>query len=189
MNSTRAQALAALAAALQFAAMTAVTEPVAEADRGPVDLRRTTLPVRDMERSLALYRDALGLRVVRDSQSVRPPEPGDPPDLKRTTRLVILCANDSFIGCLGLLERKPLLSEAPVEHVKPGYGNVYLVFNVKDLATRFARAAAVPGVVVESPPDFAAPSRAGDVTVIGSNVWDPDGYFVELNLLQGGPTR
>ena len=29
----------------------------------------------------------------------------------------------------------------------------------------------------------------GDVTVIGSNVWDPDGYFVELNLLQGGPTR
>jgi Glyoxalase/Bleomycin resistance protein/Dioxygenase superfamily len=76
MNSTRAQALAALAAALQFAAMTAVTEPIAEADRGPVDLRRTTLPVRDMERSLALYRDALGLRVVRDSHSVRPPVPG-----------------------------------------------------------------------------------------------------------------
>lgn len=161
-------------------------EPVPETERIPVDLRRTTLLVRDMERSLALYRDALGLKVRYDNKSVRPPEPGDPPDLKRTTHLMILCANDTFIGCIGLLERRPLVSDAPVVRQKPTYGQVFLVFNVKDLKQRFDTVSKVPGVVVESPPDWSRADVAvppGTPKVIGSNLWDPDGYFFEMNLL------
>ena len=36
------------------------------ADLNPLDLRRTTLVVRDIEKSLALYRDALGMTVEYD---------------------------------------------------------------------------------------------------------------------------
>ena len=162
---------------LLLLAAPARAEPVAPAERIPVDLRRTTLLVRDVERSLALYRDALGLRVVLDTAGMRPGS---------GTRLVILCANDDFIGCVGLLRRSDLPVDAPVERRRPGYGDDSLVFNVKDLQERFERARAVPGVLVESEPDFSQPPPepgSGGMTVIGSNIWDPDGYFVELNLL------
>ena len=156
-------------------------EPVPAAERIPVDLRRTTLLVRDVDRSLALYRDALGLRVRYDSAGLAGPSP-------ERSRLVILCANDTFIGCVGLLRRADLPADAPVERRKPAYGKVYLVFNVKDLAERFERARTVPGVVVESAPDFGAPPPPpGQMHVIGSNIWDPDGYFVELNLMLRAP--
>ena len=42
--------------------------PVPEAERIPVDIRRTTLVVRDIDKSLPLYRDALGLKVIYDEQ-------------------------------------------------------------------------------------------------------------------------
>ena len=40
--------------------------PVDEADRLPIDLRRTTLVVRDIDASLQFYRDALGMQVIYD---------------------------------------------------------------------------------------------------------------------------
>ena len=47
-------------------AVPARTEPVAQAERIPVDVRRITLLVRDIDKSLPLYRDALGLKVIYD---------------------------------------------------------------------------------------------------------------------------
>jgi catechol 2,3-dioxygenase-like lactoylglutathione lyase family enzyme len=178
--------LAARACLLLVACLTAHAaraEPVPEPERIPVDLRRTTLLVRDMDRSLALYRDVLGLRLRYDSAGTQAAAaaPG-------RSRLVILCANDTFIGCVGLLRRVDLPVDAPVVRRKPAYGESYLVFNVKDLAQRFERVRAVPGVVVETAPDFvAAAPPPGQMHVIGSNIWDPDGYFVELNLMLQAP--
>jgi hypothetical protein len=71
----------------------ALAAPVPEGERIPVDLRRTTLVVRDIDRSLPLYRDALGLKVIYDQI------------ISGTTRLVLLRANDDFIGVLGLMQR------------------------------------------------------------------------------------
>jgi len=56
--------LAGLAALLLPA--TLLAEPVPISERGPVDIRRTTFVVRDIEKSLPLYRDALGLKVIND---------------------------------------------------------------------------------------------------------------------------
>ena len=50
----------------------AVGAPVADEDRVPIDLRRTTLVVRDIDASLAFYRDALGMEVIYD-QRIRTP--------------------------------------------------------------------------------------------------------------------
>jgi len=78
-----------------------VAAPVPEAQRIPVDLRRTTLVVRDIDRSLPLYRDALGLTVIYDQV------------IGGTTRLVLLRANDDFVGVLGLMQRLNLAEAVP----------------------------------------------------------------------------
>ena len=94
---------------------TANAEPVAEDERIPLDLRRTTLVVRDIDQSLALYRDALGMQVVYDKNLYSPRDAADFDSAERASRLVLLRANDNFIGMLGLLEyRKPRKPEPPL---------------------------------------------------------------------------
>ena len=44
----------------------ALAEPVSEDKRISVDIRRTTFIVNDIDTSLKLYRDALGLNVIYD---------------------------------------------------------------------------------------------------------------------------
>ncbi len=67
----------------------------------PLILRRTTLVVRDIEKSLALYQDAIGMEVIYDNIIRRPhkTEEGE-----EEIRLVFLKANNSYYGVLGLLE-------------------------------------------------------------------------------------
>ncbi|HSJ78261.1 MAG TPA: VOC family protein, partial [Erythrobacter sp.] len=66
-------------------------------ERLPTDVRRATIIVRDMEKSLALYRDVIGLQVNYDTtvetSGVALPagEPG------ATARLVLLNANDPWV--------------------------------------------------------------------------------------------
>jgi catechol 2,3-dioxygenase-like lactoylglutathione lyase family enzyme len=105
-----------------------IAAPVPETERIPVDLRRTTLVVRDIDRSLPLYRDALGLKVIYDQV------------IGGTTRLVLLRANDDFVGVLGLMQRLNLTEPVPApEFRKAQPGDPILVFNLQDLETRFER--------------------------------------------------
>ena len=163
--------------------------PVPESERGAVDVRRTTLVVRDVDRSLAFYRDALGLKVVYDQVITRPPREGDAPEAERRMRLALLRANDDFVGVIGLLEyTSPRLPEPPTEAERPGIGDVILVINAADLDERFARVRATPGVRIATEPyltSYPAPDGKGSIAVRFSAVWDPDGYFVELNQLLG----
>lgn len=164
--------------------------PVPELERSPVDVRRTTLVVRDIEASLPLYRDALGLKPVYDerigggkdkSGKVIPP----------TVRLVLLRANDDFIGVIGLMQRlNPLIPPAPPVFQKAQVGDAILVINVADLDTRFERIRATPGVKVAEEPqrvEYPAPSGKGRIPVLFSAVWDADGNFIELNKILGTP--
>lgn len=179
-------ATAAIATAFAPAAQSA---PLPPDQRGPVDVRRVTLVVRDVDRSLQLYRDALGLKVVYDqligggtdaNGKVTPP----------TIRLVLLRANDDFVGLIGLMQR---LNEspppAPVRGAtdKAHAGQPILVINAQDLESRFARIAAAPGITVATPPtpvEYPSPT-GGTIPVLFSAVWDPDGFFVEINQLRG----
>lgn len=179
----------AFAALLCAAASTARTEPVAESERVPVDVRRTTLIVRDVDRSLAFYRDALGLKLVYDQVITRPGRPEDPPGTERKMRLALLRANDSFVGVIGLLEyTSPRLPDPPNDAKRPGIGQVILVINAQDLDQRFERVRATPGVRVASEPqltEYPSPDGKGTIPVRVSALWDPDGYFIELNQLLG----
>jgi catechol 2,3-dioxygenase-like lactoylglutathione lyase family enzyme len=164
-------------------------EPVPDAERIPVDVRRTTLIVRDVDRSLTFYRDALGLKLVYDQMIVRPGRAEDPPGTERRMRLALLRANDSFVGVVGLLEYvSPRLPDPPVVQARPGIGEVILVINAQDLDQRFERVRSTPGVQVASEPQltqYPSPDGKGTIPVRVSAVWDPDGYFIELNQLLG----
>lgn len=179
--------LALLAGALAIAAASA--EPVPPEERIPLDIRRTTLLVRDIDRSLPLYRDALGLRVVYDERLGGAPGPDGKPGVP-TTRLVLLRANDTFIGALGLMQRLNVEPPPPKAPARPMAGDVILVMNASDLEERFERVRKVPGVKVATEPErieYPAPGGQGTIPVLFSAFWDPDGYFVELNKILGTP--
>jgi catechol 2,3-dioxygenase-like lactoylglutathione lyase family enzyme len=161
--------------------------PIPEADRVPLDLRRTTLIVRDMERSLAFYRDALGLTVAYDQVIRTPRDAPDDAAAQRSLRLVLLQANDDFIGMIGLIQYYKPLKQAPAQPAEPfSIGSMVFVFNAKDVRRRFEAARRVPGVrVVEEPAETSYPGYdgKGTIPVMVSTITDPDGYVVELNEL------
>jgi catechol 2,3-dioxygenase-like lactoylglutathione lyase family enzyme len=167
----------------------AAAKPLPTEQQIPVDVRRVTLVVRDVDRSLAVYRDALGLRVVYD-QLIGGGTGADGRPTPPTIRLVLLRANDDFVGLIGLMQR--LDDTPPPPPDPPGRaraGQPILVINAKDLETRFPKLAATPGVTVSRAPmpvEYPAPG-GGTIPVLFSAIWDPDGFFVELNQLLGTP--
>jgi catechol 2,3-dioxygenase-like lactoylglutathione lyase family enzyme len=166
----------------------ATAQPVPENERTPIDIRRTTLIVRDIDKSLPLYRDALGLKVVYDQKigggtdangKVTPPK----------VRLVLLRANDVFIGALGLMQRLDDPNPPAAANKRPMAGNIIMVINAKDLEERFEKIRATPNVTVATAPErveYPGPNGS-KIPVLFSAVYDPDGYFIEINKLLGAP--
>jgi catechol 2,3-dioxygenase-like lactoylglutathione lyase family enzyme len=164
--------------------------PVPERERIPVDLRRTTLVVRDVDKSLPLYRDALGFKVIYDEKIGPGPDKDGRPQ-PPTVRLVLLRANDDFIGVLGLMQRlNPATPPPSPVFQKAQAGDSILVINVADLDTRFPKVRDTPHVKVADEPErieYPAPGGKGTIPVLFSAVWDADGNFIELNKILGTP--
>lgn len=165
----------------------AIAQPVPDNEKIPVDIRRTTLVVRDIEKSLPLYRDALGLKVVYDQQigggtdkdgKVTPP----------TIRLVLLRANDVFIGAIGLMQRLNQPMAPPVtEFKRPNAGGMIMVINAKDLEERWPKIKATPHIKIDTEPyriEYPGPNGT-KIPVLFSSVYDADGNFIEINKLLG----
>jgi catechol 2,3-dioxygenase-like lactoylglutathione lyase family enzyme len=166
----------------------ASAEPVPEDQRIAVDFRRTTLVVRDIDQSLPLYRDGIGMRVVYD-QLIGGGTAADGKEIAPTIRLVILRANDSFIGQLGLMQRLDAEPPPRRENRRALAGEAILVFNAKDLDQRWAKIASLPHVTVSTAPErreYPAPG-GGVIPVMFSAVWDADGNFIEINQILGAP--
>ncbi|MDJ0928189.1 MAG: VOC family protein [Gammaproteobacteria bacterium] len=179
--------LSVLLAVLASSSLQSLAAPVPEARQVPIDLRRTTLVVEDMERTLDFYRDALGLKVVYDNVIRTPRNAGSDDDAERSLRLVFLEANDDYIGLIGVIEYRKPIKPLPAEKTTPfSIGSMVFVFNAKNLDETFARASQVPGVnVLSEPEETSYPSYdgSGTIPVRVSVLQDPDGYVVELNQL------
>ncbi|MGI9262021.1 MAG: VOC family protein [Woeseiaceae bacterium] len=152
----------------------------------PLTLRRQTLIVRDMDKSLALYRDAIGMQVIYDNIIRRPHKTED---RQQEIRLVFLKANNAFIGVLGLVDYEHNNPSHPMHTKslrKEGFtpGNSVLLFNTTELDERWPKIRAVPGVEVINGPTYTEyPSYDGS-SIIRINVtrfYDPDGFLVEYN--------
>ena len=160
-------------------------------DGNPLDLRRTTLVVRDIEKSLALYRDALGMTVEYDQELTSPGlSMRYGADGENRSRLVLLKANDSFIGMLGLWQ---FLDQTDQDLAEPDPadftpGEIVLLFNSNTLDVTFPAAAAAPGVtIIGEPKERRYPSPAGDIVVMVSMLTDNDGHTLELNQIISDP--
>jgi catechol 2,3-dioxygenase-like lactoylglutathione lyase family enzyme len=177
-----------LGAILLVAAAGSWAAQVPEAERIPVDVRRTTLLVNDAEAALALYRDALGLVVIYD-QVLQNPLPDEPGKLFER-RLVLLRGNDDFIGVLGLLEyRYPPKPQRQERFDTPVPGDPIIVINADNFDSVWPRVTAVPGVQVISEPGRIEYPRAGGgiIPVIQTMIRDPDGYWLEINRILSAP--
>lgn len=156
------------------------------AERLPTDIRRATIIVRDMETSLALYRDVIGLQVNYDTtvqtSGVALPagEPG------ASARLVLLNANDPWVGWLGLMQWVDPPIPAGDYPKRMGPGDVVLVLNTDDAAKRCEQVKGLAGVTFTAEARLQVyPGRNGgpDIRVMGCNFFDPDGILVELNQI------
>lgn len=159
--------------------------PLAQAAEYPLLFRRTTLIVRDLDASLALYRDALGMEVIYDQQMNRPGSD----DREQRLRLIFLKASHDYVGVIGLIDYEYGYPEHAA-HMKPvrreGFtpGNAILLFNTSDLEERWPTIATAPGVEVISPPKLTTYPGYGDngeIRVLVSKFYDADGYLIELN--------
>lgn len=185
-------ALALLAALLAISVAAPVAaKPVAEADRIGVDLRRTTIVVRDMEASLKFYRDALGLKVTYDNIIRTPRTAKDDTTAERSLRLVFLRANDDYVGQIGLMQyTKPVRTPRPAKTGDLSPGDIVLVFNTTGLQAKFDKAKALGVKVDEAPHPTTYPGYGGKgvINVMFSAFYDPDGHYIELNeVLDGLP--
>jgi catechol 2,3-dioxygenase-like lactoylglutathione lyase family enzyme len=160
--------------------------PVPTGDRVDIDLRRTTLIVKDVENSLAFYRDSLGLEVIYD-QMIVTPRGASFEKADKVRRLVFLRANDTFVGVLGLLEyQKPIKPTLDLSGRPFDTGTTVLVFNTERLEEKLAKAVDVPGArLIEEPELVTYPSYdgSGGIRVMVSSLSDPDGFTIELNQL------
>lgn len=157
-------------------------------ERIPTDVRRLTIIVRDMDRSLAFYRDVLGLKMNYDAEvtmsGVNLPvgEPGT------RARLVLLNSNDPFVGWVGLMQMldPPLEGADKPYPMRLGPGGAVLVVNTDDAEARCAQAVTIEGVTMTGPTrlqTYAGRNGRPDIRVRGCNVFDPDGIAVEINQL------
>mgnify|MGYP002780056338 CR=1 FL=1 len=159
---------------------------VKTAERLPTDVRRATIIVRNMENSLRLYRDVVGMKVNYDTvvttSGVALPagEPG------ARARLVLLNANDPWVGWIGLMEWLDPAIPAGDYPRRMGPGGVVIVMNTDDVEGRCAAAKEVPGVTFTAEPRLQVyPGRNGgpDIRVMGCNFFDPDGILIEMNQI------
>ena len=150
----------------------------------PTDFRRTTMLVNDIDVPLKIYRDILGMEAYYDKEltisglGLPAGEPGS------KARLVILRANDPYIGMLGILQYlDPPLPERGEFPKRLGVGDTVFVMNVADAEEVHRRLCELPGVYINSEPHIAEyPKPDGGVFRLNCmSFFDPNGYFIEAN--------
>jgi catechol 2,3-dioxygenase-like lactoylglutathione lyase family enzyme len=146
-------------------------------------VKRTTLIVRSIDRSVAFYRDVLGLAVWYDDEielsgvGLAAGARGD------RTHLVIMKAADPVVGMIGLLQfTAPPLPEPPVPRTRLGIGDIVFVMQGEDVEGVHQRALAFGARIHAAPHRFEVRGADGrELSMTSLSLWDPDDYFIEFN--------
>ncbi|MEZ5566458.1 MAG: VOC family protein [Gammaproteobacteria bacterium] len=148
-------------------------------------VKRTTLIVRDMDRSLRWYNDVLDLSLYYDKPvtlsgvGMAAGKAGD------ITRLVILKGDHPEIGMIGLLQWVDPLLPAPTNiPTRVSYGNPTFVCSTDDAREVYRRAIHLGTHVHAAPHEWSVEGANGATKhFLGTSLFDPDGYFYEFNQL------
>ncbi len=152
----------------------------------PLIFRRTTLIVRDIEKSLELYKDIMGMEVIYDNKLTRPHKEEDRDQI---VRLIFLKATSNFNGVLGLIEYDYDNTNKTLKPIrKEGFTaqNTILLFNSNDQDARLKEIKKLPTIeMIKEPRLIKYPSYNGGDPIKAKVAifYDPDGYIVEFNKL------
>ena len=148
-------------------------------------VKRTTLIVRDMAASQRWYEDVMGMTVWMDTEvtlsgtGMAAGKEGD------VTHLVILKCEDPVIGMIGLLQWVDPPMPAPAEVPRTvTYGNPTFVVSSDDVTEMYAQAQKQGTHVHMAPHEWSIRGQNGKMKhFLGLSLFDPDGYFYEVNQL------
>ena len=145
-------------------------------------VKRTTLMVRDMERSLVFYRDVLKAEIWFDTPFTLSGD-GLPIGKKGDElRLCIVKFQHDEIGMIGLMEfAKPPVEVPPVTY-DLGYGKPVFVVVADDAQGIYDRAVEHGFKLRSAPREWSTTGAKGETKhFLSTNLWDPDGHFFECN--------
>ncbi len=147
-------------------------------------IKRTTLIVRDAEKSAHWFETVLGMTRWMDvpftlsGDQLATGKKGD------QTRLVIMKAEHDVIGMIGLLEwvnpkREDIPTEQPTEIA---FGTPIFVVAAQDCRAAVERARGLGSRIHAEPNDWSVTGADGKVKdMVGASFWDLDGHFFEVN--------
>lgn len=146
-------------------------------------VRRTTLVVRDIERSVAFYRDTLGFTVYyRDQLELT----GVVMPIAREgakCELAIMQAQDPWIGMIGLMQvTDPAEPDPGPYRQRLSIGDIAFVMHSDDVHAVFEKVRESGVQLIAEPRENAVPKPGGgEIRMITSSFFDPDGFFIEVN--------
>lgn len=149
-------------------------------------IKRTTLIVRDIEASRQWYEQVLGMSVYYDDEVVLSGVGFAAGQAGDRTHLLIMQAADPEIGMIGLLQWIDPPMAAPAEiPTSVTFGNPTFVVRSDDSRGAWEAAKALGTHVHAEPHEWSIKGADGLMKhFIGVSLFDPDGYFYELNQLQ-----
>jgi catechol 2,3-dioxygenase-like lactoylglutathione lyase family enzyme len=147
-------------------------------------IKRTTVVVADLNRSLAFYRDLLGMSVYYDGEIGNPGASAITAHRCNGLRMVVLQSNHPELGMLGLMQlhnpQPPLRATEWDSTLR--YGETILVIPTTQMRVLYQRMLAAGIKVVAPPTRIEVPNRPEIHEMMAR---DPDGVVV--NLTQRGP--
>ena len=145
-------------------------------------LRRTTIVVRDIERSIVFYRGVIGLRLGWDRKMVLgdtiPLAPG------AKGRFAAIMGEDEQIGMIGLLQvlEPPLSAPGVSTDETLAVGATIFVIGTDECDAVYERMKEFGNRIHKAPYDQELIGRDGRPFPVRSlAAWDPDGHFLEIN--------
>lgn len=145
-------------------------------------MKRTTMLVRDMERSLEFYQEVLGAKIWFDRPFTL--DGGGLPIGKEgdKLRLCILQFEHDQIGMIGLMEFLDPVMPAPEVDYEMGYGKPVLVVVAEDAQAIYDKATAAGFKTRGEPQEWSTTGAKGETKHFRSTfLWDADGHFFECN--------
>ena len=146
-------------------------------------VKRTTLIVRNIKKSVNWYQEVLGMNIYYDDQVTLGGQGMAAGGKGDITHLIILKCDDPVIGMIGLLQWIDPVWPAPEEIPKEvSYGQPTFVVDTDNLNEVFEKAVALETAIFSEPHEWSVRGATGDIIkFLGMSLFDPDGHFFEVN--------
>jgi len=148
-------------------------------------VKRTTLVVRSVERSMAFYRDVLGFTTAFDQEITMAGSGYPAARAGDEVRLVMMQGKAPDGSMIGLLEHiDPRLPEPDERTV--GIGDSVIVMHTDDLNRVHRECEAAGARIFSEPHAFTITGADGNPAQMQSmTIFDPDGFILEVNQRPG----